>query len=64
MNENLIEAQYDVQKKSKFKKFYEANKISIFSTIIILVLVLASSTYYFDAKNKKKILLAEKPLVL
>ena len=59
MNENLIEAQYDVQKKSKFKKFYEANKILIFSTIIILVLALASSTYYFDVKNKKKILLAD-----
>jgi len=26
MNENLFEAQYDVTKKSKLKKFYEANK--------------------------------------
>ena len=27
MNENLFEAQYDVTKKSKLKKFYEKHKV-------------------------------------
>ena len=30
MAEDIIEAQYDVTKKSKLKKFYEKNKIFIF----------------------------------
>ena len=42
MNENLIEAQYDVTKKSKLKRFYEANKILIFSVILILIIAIAS----------------------
>ena len=31
MTNNLIETQYDITKKSKLKKFYESNKILIFS---------------------------------
>ena len=59
MNENLFEAQYDVTKKSKLKKFYETNKILIFSTILILVITIVSISYYLEIKEKKKILLAE-----
>jgi len=35
MTNNLIEAQYDITKKSKLKKFYESNKILICSFILI-----------------------------
>ena len=59
MNENLFEAQYDVTKKSKLKKFYETNKILIFSTALILVIAIASVIFYSEAKEKKKILLAD-----
>ena len=59
MNENLFEAQYDVTKKSKLRKFYEANKILIFSSILTLLITIASVSYYSQAKEKKKILLAE-----
>ena len=59
MNENLFEAQYDVTKKSKLKKFYEANKILIFSTVLILVIAIASVSFYSETKEKKKILLAD-----
>ena len=59
MNENLFEAQYDVTKKSKLKKFYEANKILIFSTALILVIAIASASFYSESKEKKKILLAD-----
>ena len=43
MAENLFEVQYDVTKKSKLKKFYESNKIFIFSIIFILVMFYGSS---------------------
>ena len=59
MNENLFEAQYDVTKKSKLKKFYEANKILIFSTVLALIIAISSVSYYKVSKEKKKILLAD-----
>ena len=59
MSENLFEAQYDVTKKSKIKKFYEAYKILIFASVLILLIAIASVSYYSQAKEKKKILLAE-----
>ena len=62
MNENLFEAQYDVTKKSKLKKFYEVNKILIFSSILILVIAIASISFYFETKENKKILISDKYL--
>ena len=59
MNENLFETQYDVTKKSKLKKFYEVNKISIFSVILILIIAIASIIFYSETKEKKKILLSD-----
>ena len=63
MNENLFETQYDVTKKSKLKKFYEINKILIFSVILILIIAIASVSFYSEAKKKKKILLSDNYLV-
>ena len=59
MNENLFETQYDLTRKSKLKKFYEANKISIFLTSLILIIILAFLFFYFEAQKNKKILLSE-----
>ncbi len=59
MNENLFETQYDVTKKSKLKKFYEINKILIFSVILILIIAIASVSFYSETKEKKKILLSD-----
>ena len=59
MAENLIEAQYDVTKKSKLKKFYEKNKILIFSFILLFIFTLGFFSYYLDNKEKQKILLSE-----
>ena len=59
MAENLIEAQYDVTKKSKLKKFYEKNKILFFSFIFSLMLVFGSSSIYLEKKEKKRVLLSE-----
>ena len=59
MAENLFKAQYDVTKKSKLKKFYESNKILIFSFIFILIILFGSFNFYLENKEKKKILLSE-----
>ena len=59
MTENLFEAQYNVTKKSKLKRFYESYKILIFSFIFILAIFLGSFSFYLENKEKKKILLSE-----
>ena len=59
MAENLFEVQYDITKKSKLKKFYELNKILIFSSILILIIVFVSFNFYLGKKEKEKILLSE-----
>ena len=57
MAENFIEAQHNVDKRSKIKKFYESNKILIFSFILILVIGLGSFMFYLE--NKRSILTSE-----
>ena len=59
MNENLSEAQYDVTKKSKLKRFYEKNRISIFSIILIVTIIIIFFSIYSANKEKKKTFLAE-----
>ena len=59
MTENLFEAQYDLTKKSKMKKFYESNKVLIFSSVSILIILLGFLTFYFEKQERKKILLSE-----
>ena len=59
MAEDLFTSQYDVTKKSKLKKFYKDNKILIFSFILILMILFGSFIFYFESKEKKKILLSE-----
>ena len=59
MTENLFEAKYDITKKSKMKRFYESNKILIFSFIFILAIVSVSFSFYVENKEKKRIMLSE-----
>ena len=59
MAENLFEAQYDLTKKSRIKKFYESNKIFIFSLILILIILFGSLIFYLENQERKKILLSE-----
>ena len=59
MPENFFEPQYDVTKKSKIKKFYESNKIFIFSSILILIILFGSLSFYLENQERKKILLSE-----
>ena len=59
MNDNLFETQYDVTKKSKFRKLYDANKLLIFSTLFVLIIASISFSFYTASKEKKQILLAD-----
>ena len=59
MTENFIEGHYTLEKKSKLKKFYESNKIFIFSTIFIIIITIVSFSFYFDNKEKKSLLLSD-----
>ena len=59
MEENFFEAQYDITKKSKLRRFYESNKILIFSSFVILIVIIVTLSLYFNNKEKKRILLSE-----
>jgi hypothetical protein len=59
MNENLFETQYDVTKKSKFRKLYDANKILIFSTLFVFIIALISFGFYTTSIKKQQTLLAD-----
>ena len=59
MAENIFEARYDLTKKSRIKKFYESNKIFIFTFILILIILFGSLSFYLENQERKKILLSE-----
>ena len=59
MAENLFETRYDLEKKSKIKKFYETYKILLFSLLFIIIISFSSYSLYLESKEKKKILLSE-----
>jgi len=59
MSENFLETQQVITKGAKIKRFYESNKIFIFSSILILVILFGSLTFYLESKKKEKILLSE-----
>jgi len=58
MEENLYQTQYDVTKKSKIKRFYDSNKIIIFSTLLIIVISFASIGFYLNRAENKITLLS------
>ena len=59
MSENFIENQHDLTKASKIKKFYESNKIFIYSFIFIFIILLGSFNFYLEDKKQKRFLLSE-----
>ena len=59
MNENLISGQYDVKKKSKIKKFYDDNKIYIYSILFAILIIIFTLSLYSYLQNKKKISIAQ-----
>ena len=59
MADNLFDTQYDVTKKSKILRFYESNKILIFSTVFIIIIMFVSFSFYVESKEKKRILISD-----
>ena len=54
MNENFISGQYNVEKKSKIKKFYDDNKIYIYSALCVFLIAISTISIYSYIQNKKK----------
>ena len=59
MNENIFEAQYDLTKKSRIRKFYESNKILIFCFALSFIILATSLFFYLEKQEKKKISISE-----
>ena len=59
MADNIFEAQYDISKKSKIRKFYDSYKTLIYSFLILIVIIFGSFNFYLEKKEKDKILLSE-----
>ena len=57
MNENIFEVQYDVTKKSKFKRLYEKYKILVITFLTTLIILIISLFFYLEFKEKKRILI-------
>jgi len=54
MADNTFETQYDLTNKSKLRRFYESNKVSIFSILLFFLILIGSFTFYAEYKEKKK----------
>jgi predicted negative regulator of RcsB-dependent stress response len=59
MPENFIEGQQNLTVTSRIKKFYESNKIFVYSLIIILIILFGSFNFYLEKKEQKRFLLSE-----
>tara|TARA_Y100000590_G_scaffold424416_1_gene531301 strand:- start:3816 stop:4463 length:648 start_codon:yes stop_codon:yes gene_type:complete len=59
MNDNLFQAQYDLTKKSRIRKFYEERKYLIFILIAIILAIIISISFYVENKKNKIILLSD-----
>ncbi len=59
MDDNFISGQYDVGSKSKLKKFYDDNRIFIYSVLFTILIVISAVSFYSYSQNKKKTSLAQ-----
>ena len=59
MNDNLFQAQYDLTKKTRIRKFYEERKYLIFILIAIILAIIISISFYAENKKNKIILLSD-----
>jgi predicted negative regulator of RcsB-dependent stress response len=59
MNENYLNDQYDINKQSKIKIFYDSNKKIIIITLSLIIFSGLSLSFYSDYKQKSKIEISE-----
>ena len=59
MENNSFKSEELLSKSSKFKRFYDSNKISFLSTVIIVFILAISITFYLELQKKKKNEIAE-----
>ena len=59
MSEDLIEAKYDITKKTKIIRFYENNKILIYVLVFLLIFTIFGAIYYLENKESKRVSLSD-----
>ena len=59
MSEDFIEAQYDITKKTRVRKFYEKNKILIYSFVFLAIISIFGVIFYLENKDRKRIALSD-----
>jgi len=59
MDEDLLKENQNLNKKFTLKKFYEANKILVYSIVLISIIFISSLSFYLEIDKRKKINLAE-----
>ena len=59
MEDNSIQASYDITQKSKLRKFYEEKRILIISISVLILIIIASMSYLSESKKRKNILLSD-----
>ena len=59
MNENIIEAKYNITKKSKINIFYNKYKILIYTSSTIFLIAILALLFYDNFKENKKVKLAD-----
>jgi len=55
MKDNIIEAEYNLTKKSRLLRFYESNKILIYFFAGLVIISLITFNFYLEYKESKKI---------
>ncbi len=59
MEDNPIQASYDITQKSKLRKFYDEKRILIISISVLILIIIASISYLSESKKRKNILLSD-----
>ena len=59
MNDDIINAQYDITKKSKLKIFYEKYRTLLISSIIFLLILIGAFIFYLNNLENKKVSLSD-----
>ena len=59
MDEIIVQSEVQLTKKEKILKFYNKNKISIFSLLSLVLVIVITVIFYIESQEKKKIIIAQ-----
>jgi len=59
MDEIIVQSEVQLTKKEKILKFYNKNKITIFSLLSLVLVIVITVIFYIESQEKKKIIIAQ-----